>query len=50
MMQYTKNFSFIIKENVQPQLTYEQFRCMLNIIYLEGVVCGMKKVCRPEIG
>lgn len=44
MMQYTKNFSFLIKENGQPQLTSEQFRHMMNIIYLEGVVCGLRKV------
>ena len=43
-MQYTKQFSFIVKENGQPQLSSSQFRRMMNIIYLEGVVCGLKKV------
>jgi hypothetical protein len=43
-MQYTKHFSFLAKENGQPQLTSVQFRRMMNIIYLEGVVYGLKKV------
>ncbi len=43
-MQYTKHFSFIVKENGQPQLSSEQFRRMMNIVYLEGVVCGLRKV------
>ena len=43
-MQYTKHFSFIVKEKGQPQLSSEQFSRMMNIIYLEGVVCGLKKV------
>ncbi len=38
MTQYTKNFSFYVKENGLPQLSFEQFWCMMNIIYLEGVV------------
>ena len=42
-MQYTKYFSFKVKENGQPQLSSEQFRRMMNIIYLEGVIHGLKK-------
>ena len=43
-MQYTKHFSFIVKENGQPQLSSDQFRRMMNIVYLEGVVNGLRKV------
>ena len=43
-MQYTKHFAFIVKENGRPQLSSEQFRRMMNIVYLEGVVNGMRKV------
>ncbi len=42
-MQYTKYFSFIVKENGQPQLASDQFRRMMNIIYLEGVIYGLTK-------
>lgn len=43
-MQYTKYFSFIVKENGQPQMTSEAFRRLMNIVYLEGVISGLKKV------
>ena len=43
-MQYTKHFSFLAKENGQPQLTSVQFRRVMNIIYLEGVIHGLNKV------
>ncbi|MBT8385331.1 MAG: hypothetical protein KJO83_06450 [Bacteroidia bacterium] len=33
----------MVKENGQPQLSLEQFRRMMNIIYLEGVIYGLKK-------
>ncbi len=42
-MQYTKYFSFITKENGQPQLAEDKFRLMMNIIFLEGVISGLKK-------
>ena len=43
-MQYTKHFSFIVKENGQPQLSSEQFRRVMNIVFLEGVISGLRKV------
>ena len=43
-MQYTKHFSFLAKENGQPQLTSVQFRRVMKIIYLEGVIHGLNKV------
>jgi hypothetical protein len=42
-MQYTKYFSFIVKENGQPQMSSESFRTMMNVIYLEGVINGLNK-------
>lgn len=49
-MQYTKHFSFIVKENGQPQLSSEQFRRWMNIIYLEGFINGLKKVKEANKG
>lgn len=43
MMQYTKYFSFIVKENGQPQMSSESFRTMMNIVYMEGAISGLKK-------
>ena len=42
-MKYTKYFSFIVKENGQPLLEEHQFRLMMNIIFLEGVISGLNK-------
>ena len=42
-MRYTNYFSIVVKENGQPQLSSEQFRLMMNIIFLEGVIHGLNK-------
>ena len=42
-MQYTKYFSFLVKENGQPQMSSEAFRKIMNIVYLEGVINGLNK-------
>ena len=47
-MQYTKYFSFMVKENGQPNFDNYQFRRMMNIIYLEGVINGLNKVKRAN--
>ncbi len=49
-MHYTKHFSFIVKENGQPQLSSEQFRRWMNIIYLEGFINGLKRVKEANKG
>jgi len=42
-MQYTKYFSFIVKENGQPKMSSDSFRTMMNVIYLEGVINGLNR-------
>ena len=42
-MQYTKYFSFLVKENGQPQMSSEAIRTIMNIVYLEGVINGLNK-------
>jgi len=42
-MRYTKYFSFIVKENGQPQMSADSFRTMMNIVFLEGVISGLNK-------
>ena len=49
-MQYTKYFSFIVKENGQPQISSESFRTMMNVIYLEGVINGLNKAKEAHKG
>jgi hypothetical protein len=43
-MQYTKYFSILTKENGQPNLNTEQFRRMMNIVSIEGIVNGMNRI------
>ena len=41
-MQYSQYFGSITKENGQPRLNNEQFRRMMNIVSIEGVIQGLK--------
>ena len=43
-MQYTKYFSILTKENGQPNLNTEQFRRMMNIVSIEGIINGMNRI------
>lgn len=43
-MEYTKYFSFVIKENGQPNLNSSEFRRMMNVIHLEGKLSGLRQV------
>ena len=43
-MIYSKYFSAITKENGQPNLNPDQFRRMMNIVHVEGIIQGMKKI------
>ena len=43
-MQYTKYFAILTKENGQPNLNTEQFRRMMNIVSIEGVINGMNRI------
>ena len=45
-MQYTKYFSILTKDNGQPNLNTEQFRRMMNIVSVEGVIVGMAQIKR----
>jgi len=41
-MKYSKYFGRITKDNGQPNLNIEQFRRMMNIVSVEGVIQGLK--------
>lgn len=43
-MQYTRYFAILTKENGQPNLNTEQFRRMMNIISVEGIIQGMIRI------
>ncbi len=40
-MEYSKYFGSIIKDNGQPNLNTEQFRRMMNIVSVEGIIHGL---------
>ena len=43
-MRYTNYFSLVIKENGIPHLSPKTFRKMMNIVFLEGKLSGMRKL------
>ncbi len=43
-MKYTKYFAILTKENGQPNLSTEQFRRMMNIVSIEGIIMGMNRI------
>ena len=43
-MIYTRYFAILTKENGQPNLNTEQFRRMMNIVSVEGIIQGMTKI------
>ena len=43
-MIYTKYFATVTKENGQPNLSNDQFRRMMNIISVEGILNGFNKI------
>lgn len=49
-MIYANYFSAVTKDNGQPNLNADQFRRMMNIIYIEGVINGIKRIKEKEIG
>ena len=42
-MKYTKYFGMISRHQGQLNLATEQFQRMMNIVHLEGVICGLKR-------
>lgn len=42
-MKYSSYFSSVTKENGQPNLNPEQFKRLMNITFVEGVLQGLKK-------
>ena len=48
IMNYANYFSTITKDNGQPNLSPDQFRRMMNIIYIEGVIQGIKRIKKKE--
>jgi hypothetical protein len=49
-MIYANYFSSVTKDNGQPNLSADQFRRMMNIIYIEGVISGIKRIKEKETG
>lgn len=47
-MIYSKYFSAITKESGQPNLSPEQFRRMMNIVFLEGIIAGITGIKEKE--
>lgn len=43
-MRYTNYFSSKVKEQGPPHLNPDQFRRMMNIVFLEGIIAGMEKI------
>ncbi len=43
-MRYTSYFASLIKEQGPPHLNPDQFRRMMNIVFLEGLIAGMEKI------
>ncbi len=43
-MKYSSYFSSITNENGQPNLNPDQFKRMMNIIFLEGLIQGLNKI------
>ena len=43
-MQYTRYFSILTKDNGQTNLNTEQFRRMMNIVSVEGIIQGMTRI------
>jgi hypothetical protein len=37
-------FAILTKENGQPNLSTEQFRRMMNIVSIEGIINGMNRI------
>ena len=49
-MIYANYFSSVTKDNGQPNLSADQFRRMMNIVYIEGVISGIKRIKEKEKG
>ena len=43
-MRYTNYFSSLVKEQGPPHLNPDQFKRMMNIVFLEGIIAGMEKI------
>ena len=43
-MRYTNYFSSLVKEQGPPHLNPDQYRRMMNIVFLEGMIAGMEKI------
>ena len=47
-MRYTNYFSSIVKDQGPPHLNPDQFRRMMNIVYVEGSIAGINKIKTRE--
>ena len=48
MMIYSNYFSSATKQNGPPNLNAEQFRRMMNIVFIEGILQGVARVKSQE--
>ncbi len=48
VMIYTKYFSGFTKQNGQPNLSPDQFKRMMNIIFVEGILQGINQIKTKE--
>ena len=42
-MKYSKYFGMLARDNGTPNLSPPKFQCMMNIVFLEGKIAGLKK-------
>ena len=47
-MRYTNYFSSLIREQGPPHLDPDQFRRMMNIVFVEGILAGMNRIKEQE--
>ena len=48
-MVYTKYFAGILNENGPLQVNASQWKRMMNIVYLEGCIQGLKSINDPQM-
>lgn len=48
-MLYTNYFSSVVKQQGPPNLNPDQYRRMMNIVFVEGMIQGIKKIKEKEM-
>jgi hypothetical protein len=47
---YAKYFGNLVKERGQPNLSDNQYRRMMNIVFLDGMLAGIDDIRKPLAG